>query len=137
MELGVLLHDGSDQFIALGLAGDVLLFAGFARYGLHMLRSLLACLKRLGLVLNASNTVAITTQGQSPKEVWLDQHTRFEVLSGDMSMLFVCKRPCDSGFGSPYASNITCILGLDYFEAVVTAGHRKIYQLQFKKVDDT
>ena len=129
--------------------------------GKKMLRSLVACLRQVGLVLNASKTTLMTTQAQPPDRVWLHADIYIDVVHGSSSHKWLgCQLSMDGDQTADFEfhlhaaarafwankwilcdKHVPLSLRVKFFEAVVTpvacfgAGHRKISQPHLRKFD--
>ena len=72
--------DGGIPLLDLRFADDILLFATSSNEAARMLDALVACLKEVGLELNASKTKILTTQAQPGKTLRTQKGLEMEIL---------------------------------------------------------
>ena len=96
--VGIVLQENQNPLVDLRFADDILIFAASSEQSLDMLRSLVDALRNVGLLLHVLRTKLLTTQAQPPDHVWLDMHTKIDVVRTSHIWL---------GCQSSYVSNIS------------------------------
>ena len=158
---GIQLQTNAQALTDLRFADDILLFALSLQQILVMVRSLILCLRQVGLILNASKTKLMTTQAQPPNRVWLHEETYIDIvrdgsthkwlgcqlsMSGDQTSdvefhLHAAARAFWANKWILCDKHVPLALRVKFFEAVVTpvacfgAGHRKVRQHHLRKLD--
>ena len=160
---GIDLKDGLKNLLDVRFADDILLFCRSQREAGHVLDNLVHHLARVGLILNAAKTVALTTEAQPPETLVTPAGTVIKVIERTsaqkwLGCMLSAHMSGDHGLDVDYHLQAASrafyanrwILTdkaaslrerLRYFEAVVTpvagfaAGHRTIYQDDLHKLD--
>ena len=82
---GIQLQTNSQILTDLRFADNILMFVLSLQKLLEMLRSLVSCLRQIGLVLKASETKLMTTHAQPPDRAWLHADIYIDVVHGSSS----------------------------------------------------
>ena len=154
------LGDGGDKLLDLRFADDVLLFAKAHTEAANSLDSLVAELAHVGLMLNASKTVLLTTEAQPPASITTPAGTILNLVCQHkwLGCMLATPRPGSNGLDVEYHlqqahkafhankwiltdKNVSIADRVRYFQTVVTpvacfaAGHRVLYREDLNKLD--
>ena len=155
--------DGGIPLLDLRFADDILLFATSSDEAARMLDALVACLKEVGLEVNASKTKILTTQARPGKTLTTQNGLEMEILDATkahkwlgclLSTSNAGNREADLDFRLQATSkafyankwilcdkNVSLNSRIKFFDSVVTsvvrfgAGQRKLYKSEFRKLD--